>query len=134
MRGPCFWARKKHRKLYVSYASAESRSDVIRTRDLCVPNAALYQTEPRFVILFRLCHSAFVIIYNGGRNVNIFLHFFQKLFHPGFMQSSKCFFCSYTLRNNWYWRKKIWLDIGDLLRMYMSTRMERKEMGRDLSK
>lgn len=26
---------------------AESRSDVIRTRDLCVPNAALYQTEPR---------------------------------------------------------------------------------------
>ena len=24
------------------------RSDVIRTRDLCVPNAALYQTEPRF--------------------------------------------------------------------------------------
>ena len=47
MRGPCFWARKKHRKLYVSDASAESRSDVIRTRDPCVPNAALYQTEPR---------------------------------------------------------------------------------------
>ena len=24
-----------------------NRGDVIRTRDLCVPNAALYQTEPR---------------------------------------------------------------------------------------
>ena len=24
-----------------------SRGDVIRTRDLCVPNAALYQAEPR---------------------------------------------------------------------------------------
>ncbi len=113
---------------------AESRSDVIRTRDLCVPNAALYQTEPRFVILFRLCHSAFVIIYNGGRNVNIFLRFFQKLFRLVFMLSSKSFFRSYTLRNNWYWRKKIWLDIGDLLRMYMSTQMERKEMERVLSK
>ena len=72
--------KKKAPETLRSDASAESRSDVIRTRDLCVPNAALYQTEPRFVILFRLCHSAFVIIYNGGRNVNIFLHFFQKLF------------------------------------------------------
>ena len=27
-----------------------NRSDGIRTHDLCVPNAALYQTEPRFVI------------------------------------------------------------------------------------
>ena len=29
-----------------------NRRDVIRTRDLCVPNAALYQAEPRAEILF----------------------------------------------------------------------------------
>ena len=29
-----------------------NRSDVIRTRDLCVPNAALYQAEPHSVISF----------------------------------------------------------------------------------
>ena len=28
-----------------------SRSDGIRTHDLCVPNAALYQTEPRFELM-----------------------------------------------------------------------------------
>ena len=41
------------------------RSDPIRTGDLCVPNAALYQTEPRFDLYinertlantFRVCH------------------------------------------------------------------------------
>ena len=31
-------------------APAKSRSDGIRTHDLCVPNAALYQAEPRFDI------------------------------------------------------------------------------------
>ena len=29
-----------------------NRGDVIRTRDLCVPNAALYQTEPRLDMIF----------------------------------------------------------------------------------
>ena len=28
-----------------------TRRDVIRTRDLCVPNAALYQAEPRAVLV-----------------------------------------------------------------------------------
>ena len=42
-----------------------NRSDVIRTRDLCVPNAALYQTEPRF----DMC-STNDIIYKKESNVN----------------------------------------------------------------
>ena len=44
------------------------RSDVIRTRDLCVPNAALYQTEPRFDLAL-YSHS---IIQNIKKNVNGF--------------------------------------------------------------
>ena len=42
-----------------------SRSDVIRTRDLCVPNAALYQTEPRL--------DTFCIIMGIEGNVNYIL-------------------------------------------------------------
>ena len=33
-----------------SVAPAKNRGDGIRTHDLCVPNAALYQTEPRLEI------------------------------------------------------------------------------------
>ena len=36
----------------------ENRGDVIRTRDLCVPNAALYQTEPRLDVV--LCISELI--------------------------------------------------------------------------
>ena len=45
-----------------------NRGDVIRTRDLCVPNAALYQTEPRFDLAL-YSHS---IIQNIKKNVNGF--------------------------------------------------------------
>ena len=37
----------------------ENRGDVIRTRDLCVPNAALYQTEPRLDVFKALCFVLF---------------------------------------------------------------------------
>ena len=40
-------------KSRISGAPANNRSDKIRTCDLCVPNAALYQTEPRFVNLYQ---------------------------------------------------------------------------------
>ena len=43
----------------------ENRGDVIRTRDLCVPNAALYQTEPRL--------DTFCIIMGIEGNVNYIL-------------------------------------------------------------
>ena len=33
----------------ISECRVSNRRDVIRTRDLCVPNAALYQAEPRAV-------------------------------------------------------------------------------------
>ena len=36
-----------------------NRGDVIRTRDLCVPNAALYQTEPRLDVFKALCFVLF---------------------------------------------------------------------------
>ena len=42
-----------------------NRGDVIRTRDLCVPNAALYQTEPRL--------DTFCIIMGIEGNVNYIL-------------------------------------------------------------
>ena len=46
-----------------------SRSDGIRTHDLCVPNAALYQTEPRFDA--ELCQQ--VILYvNRSRKSTLF--------------------------------------------------------------
>ena len=40
---------QKNQETYPFPGFAFSRSDKIRTCDLCVPNAALYQTEPRFV-------------------------------------------------------------------------------------
>ena len=46
-----------------------SRSDGIRTHDLCVPNAALYQTEPRFV-------NASAIILIKSQFVNRFFQIF----------------------------------------------------------
>ena len=48
----------KNRKatLYVTLRFfSKSRSDVIRTRDLYVPNVALYQAEPRIVFCFIFC-------------------------------------------------------------------------------
>ena len=36
-----------------------SRGDKIRTCDLCVPNAALYQTEPRLDVFKALCFVLF---------------------------------------------------------------------------
>ena len=52
-----------------------SRGDKIRTCDLCVPNAALYQTEPRLDYVrkyntdLRKCQQLFLIFF-------YFLHFF----------------------------------------------------------
>ena len=37
-----------------------NRGDVIRTRDLCVPNAALYQTEPRLDMFFFAFEEVFI--------------------------------------------------------------------------
>jgi hypothetical protein len=49
---------------------------VIRTRDLCVPNAALYQTEPRLDMIFSLlkrCSSATPIYYHAfPKNASVF--------------------------------------------------------------
>lgn len=42
--------KRKKPETLTFLAFRRSRSDVIRTRDLCVPNAALYQTEPRFAV------------------------------------------------------------------------------------
>ena len=39
-----------------------NRSDGIRTHDLCVPNAALYQTEPRFDLFTELFDPSTVAI------------------------------------------------------------------------
>ena len=50
-----FLNAKKHRNSWFPRISAplpSSRSDRIWTCGLCVPNAALYQTEPHFVICF----------------------------------------------------------------------------------
>ena len=44
-----FRVQKKPEHIMSSSFLLCSRSDGIRTHDLCVPNAALYQTEPRFV-------------------------------------------------------------------------------------
>ena len=41
------WIRKR---IYQKVYPFSNRRDVIRTRDLCVPNAALYQAEPRAVV------------------------------------------------------------------------------------
>ena len=59
-----------------------SRSDGIRTHDLCVPNAALYQTEPRFdfVCFLNSRPSTIAIIYDVYRNVNIFFEIFLIFF------------------------------------------------------
>ena len=51
------------------------RGDKIRTCDLCVPNAALYQTEPRLVDLnFR--KDTCVSLYYFGDSVNTIFCFF----------------------------------------------------------
>ena len=60
---------KKPEDLLSSGFPAYSRSDGIRTHDLCVPNAALYQTEPRFV-------AASDSILESGIFVKGFFYFF----------------------------------------------------------
>ena len=39
--------KEKKKPRNIDFLGFFSRRDVIRTRDLCVPNAALYQAEPR---------------------------------------------------------------------------------------
>ena len=60
-----------------------NRGDVIRTRDLCVPNAALYQTEPRLDMIFSLlkrCSSATPIYYHAfKKNASVFLKKIEKV-------------------------------------------------------
>ncbi len=57
-----------------------SRSDRIRTCGLCVPNAALYQTEPRFVNLYkplnRDCKSYYIDFCRVCQDINV--SFFEK--------------------------------------------------------
>ena len=40
---------RRNQKSHLKEVAVISRCDRIRTCDLCVPNAALYQTEPRIV-------------------------------------------------------------------------------------
>ena len=58
-------------------APAKSRCDKIRTCDLCVPNAALYQTEPRNEIMcfkqLRIHYTRFI------EKIKYFFHFFCKI-------------------------------------------------------
>ena len=60
-----------------------NRGDVIRTRDLCVPNAALYQTEPRLDMIFSLLKrfsSATPIYYHAfPKNASVFLKKIEKV-------------------------------------------------------
>ena len=62
-----------------------SRSDGIRTHDLCVPNAALYQTEPRFV--------------NASDIILIKLQFVNRFFQIFLIFSNIFVYGSYTLLN-----------------------------------
>ena len=85
-----------------------SRSDGIRTHDLCVPNAALYQTEPRFA-------NAKIIIL-------VFYSFVNKFFQVFYF----FVFFEYFLMNYIYITESMSMevfscpDIGVLLHMYMN--------------
>ena len=80
-----------------------SRSDGIRTHDLCVPNAALYQTEPRFdfICFLNSRPSTIAIIYDVYRNVNtffeIFLIFFIIASKGTFYTGLRPFWCSFRM-------------------------------------
>ena len=70
-----------------AWPTGRNRGDKIRTCDLCVPNAALYQTEPRLDVLERFvlrCLPATCIYYHDSeKNASVFLRkfqFFQKKF------------------------------------------------------
>ena len=56
-----------------------SRSDRIRTCGLCVPNAALYQTEPHFVIQF-ICSTQGILYYRAVELSTTFYIFLTKYF------------------------------------------------------
>ena len=51
--------------------SSRHRSDGIRTHDLCVPNAALYQTEPRFDLFTELFNPSTVAIIRDKKEKSI---------------------------------------------------------------
>ena len=60
-----------------------NRGDVIRTRGLCVPNAALYQTEPRLDMCSELTdydimqlnqEKVNTFFYNMHRTIQLFQH------------------------------------------------------------
>ena len=61
---------KTIKKKNLNYANCVSRlltgrGDRIRTCGLCVPNAALYQTEPHLVILSFICDYDIIMKYFG---------------------------------------------------------------------
>ena len=90
-----------------------SRSDGIRTHDLCVPNAALYQTEPRFdfVCILNSRPSTIAIIYDVYRNVNIFFEIFLIFFYYCFKRYILCgfaaFLCSFEITVSEKFKKEI---------------------------
>ena len=78
--------QKRVKILLKEFWLSQSRSDVIRTRDLCVPNAALYQAEPHFDLdhPFRRCTplpNVQVILYISKCSLSTgFWNFFDNFF------------------------------------------------------
>ena len=56
-----------------AWPTGRNRGDKIRTCDLCVPNAALYQTEPRL-------EATPIIYHHSGNNASTFLKKLKKVF------------------------------------------------------
>ena len=124
-----------------------NRSDVIRTRDLCVPNAALYQTEPRFDVWYvqqkSLYRKALKMSIKMSQKLKIFLGKFSlhlslpetvgrpaaEVKYP--LVQRGCDFCSKKRENSYILRircerEDLWRIIEDLLHMYTNIPREKR--------
>ena len=75
-----------------AWPTGRNRGDKIRTCDLCVPNAALYQTEPRLDVLERL----FCAVYQRLIYIIMTQKKMQAFFWKNFNFSKKSFFGEFS--------------------------------------
>ena len=64
-----------------AWPTGRNRGDKIRTCDLCVPNAALYQTEPRLDVLERLFCAVYQRLVYNSMTLKKMQAFFWKKFN-----------------------------------------------------
>ena len=64
-----------------AWPTGRNRGDKIRTCDLCVPNAALYQTEPRLDVLERLFCAVYQRLVYNSMTLKKMQAFFWKNFN-----------------------------------------------------